>query len=200
VAEPEAPDDGPGPSAAHGAIDTLGGELARHQVHLVQEIVALGRTIAELRGAITSLHGDRVAASWFPQVGDELDAVVAHSATATEVILATCEMLDALSLQFERDSRDAEALTRATARIYEACSFQDITGQRITKVITALRAIDRRVADLLHAVARPQEQEKEPPGPSSAGDPDGMPFLSGLHSPHAAMAQAEVDRLLAASA
>ena len=30
-------------------------------------------------------------------------------------------------------------------RIYEACSFQDITGQRIGKVVTALKAIEGRV-------------------------------------------------------
>ena len=43
----------------------------------------------------------------------------------------------------------AAKLQDATTRIYEACSFQDITGQRITKVVAALKAIEAKVAQIV---------------------------------------------------
>ena len=43
----------------------------------------------------------------------------------------------------------ATKLQDATTRIYEACSFQDITGQRITKVVTTLKTIEAKVAQIV---------------------------------------------------
>ena len=43
----------------------------------------------------------------------------------------------------------AARLQDATTRIYEACGFQDITGQRITKVVATLKAIERKVAQIV---------------------------------------------------
>ena len=33
--------------------------------------------------------------------------------------------------------------------IFQACSFQDITGQRISKVVTTLNALDKRITTLV---------------------------------------------------
>ena len=49
------------------------------------------------------------------------------------------------------DEDPARQLTDAVTRIYEACSFQDITGQRINKVVDALRENDLKVEGLLAA-------------------------------------------------
>ena len=43
----------------------------------------------------------------------------------------------------------AAKLQDAVTQIYEACSFQDITGQRITKVVTTLKAIEGKVAHII---------------------------------------------------
>ena len=43
----------------------------------------------------------------------------------------------------------AAKLQDAVTRIYEACSFQDITGQRITKVVTTLKVIEEKVAHII---------------------------------------------------
>src|SRR3546814_10175717 len=42
----------------------------------------------------------------------------------------------------------AEKITDAVTRVYEACNFQDITGQRITKAVKALQHIEQKVAGL----------------------------------------------------
>ena len=38
----------------------------------------------------------------------------------------------------------------AVTQIFEACNFQDVTGQRISKVVKTLQLIDNRVSQLLH--------------------------------------------------
>jgi chemotaxis protein CheZ len=55
-------------------------------------------------------------------------------------------MLDTLSSSL--DSAHARTVQNAITQIYEACSFQDITGQRITKVVKALQAIEGKVLEL----------------------------------------------------
>src|SRR6202021_1194177 len=80
---------------------------------------------------------------------DELDAIVAHTASATNAILESCETLDEVGTAVSGEM--AAKLTDATTRIYEACSFQDITGQRITKVVATLKAIEEKVASIIAA-------------------------------------------------
>ncbi len=44
-----------------------------------------------------------------------------------------------------------ESINDACMRIFEACSFQDITGQRITKVVSTLTYIEERLHGLQDA-------------------------------------------------
>ena len=43
----------------------------------------------------------------------------------------------------------AEKITNATTQIYEACGFQDITGQRISKIVKAMQEIETKIDDLI---------------------------------------------------
>ena len=85
----------------------------------------------------------------------------------------------------------AGVLQEATTKIYEACSFQDITGQRITKVVATLKAIDNKVG---HIIATFDRREGHPP-PRPA-PPEGS-LLNGPQLPASAMDQSDIDKLLA---
>ena len=41
--------------------------------------------------------------------------------------------------------------------IFEACTFQDITGQRISKVVGTLRYIDERVSSFIEHLRIPED-------------------------------------------
>jgi chemotaxis protein CheZ len=43
--------------------------------------------------------------------------------------------------------------------IFEACTFQDITGQRISKVVDTLRFIDERVTSFIEHLRIPEDFE-----------------------------------------
>ena len=123
-----------------------------------------------------------------PCATDELDAIVTHTALATDTILECCEAIDAVAAALPDAA--SRAVRGLTTRIYEACSFQDITGQRIAKIVATLQTIEARVADLHGAFGRP----RSPHGASA-----GKGLLNGPQLPTAAMAQSDIDRLLAAS-
>ncbi len=84
-------------------------------------------------------------------VTHELDEVVLDTEHATESILSSCEAIeihiDAIELQASSPEERAEiaALGEKVVKIYEACNFQDITGQRITKVVNTLKFIEQRL-------------------------------------------------------
>lgn len=118
---------------------------------LHDEIAALSGILATAKAEIAALPGERISGSHLPVTADDLDAVAAHTARATETILDTCETLDRVGNEIEPVL--AAQLQTATTRIYEACGFQDIASQRIRKVVATLQAVDHRVAQLMATFA-----------------------------------------------
>ncbi len=93
-------------------------------------------------------------------------------------------------------------LMTATTGIYEACTFQDITGQRITKVVTALKHIEDTVDGLLNAfgdeIAKYREANpKQVDVPEVASIPSDEDLLEGPQLEGKGNNQAELDALLA---
>jgi chemotaxis protein CheZ len=184
-------------SAVRRVLGSLSGDLTATEAALLAELEALGREVARAKSEIAALQVEEITASHIPAATDELDAVVAHTAVATNEILDACEVLEGLRPRLSPD--DATALSGAVTRIYEACSFQDITGQRIGKVVSALEAIERRVA-AVSARFGPGEAAasagdvREAPAPART---EGEALANGPQLPAAAASQAEIDRLLA---
>jgi chemotaxis protein CheZ len=80
-------------------------------------------------------------------------------------------------------------------KILEACSFQDITGQRITKVVKSLKTIDEKVSRLLEIL------EDKIPGLPVSEEQDNRSadakLMNGPAAPDKAVSQADIDKLLA---
>lgn len=159
---------------------------------LLTEVAELGVTVANAREEIARLrHGGDEGESPIPDATDELDAIVEHTASATETILDACERIDALAGTVS--AKHAALLQDQTALIFEACSFQDITGQRIGKVVATLKMVETRVARII-GLASPRCRA---PAPIAASyNPRRDPLLNGPQASHAAMDQEAVDRLL----
>ncbi len=175
-------------------IDTLGGSLSSHEKGLLAEIEDLGRTIAVAKEEIAALRTEASSDSNVSVASEELDAVVSHTADATNAILEACELLDATASRPE--GPEAAIVQDATMRIYEACSFQDITGQRITKVVSTLKVVDAKVSRIIDTFGRHRWDEVVPSLGSSDARPDSH-LLNGPQLPATAMAQADIDALLA---
>ena len=176
-------------------LGTMRGDLSAPEAGLLAEIEDLGRTIAAAKAEIAALRVDDITDNHIPSATDELDAIIAHTAAATDSILEVCETLDGVAIELAREDApggraNAALLQDATTKIYEACSFQDITGQRITKVVATLKTIEAKVAGIVATFGgRPPTEAPELP-------PEAM-LLNGPQLPAAAMDQTDIDKLLA---
>jgi chemotaxis protein CheZ len=181
--------------AVREVLGSLAGDLTTTEVSLLGELEALGREVARAKSEIAALRVDDINDSHIPTATDELDAVVEHTATATNEILDVCEGLEKLQGLVARPH--ADALGVYVTRIYEACSFQDITGQRITKVVSALKNIEARVNAVTQRFG-PSDTTQAPPAPAPAAPvTEGRALANGPQLPAAASSQEEIDRLLA---
>ena len=172
-------------------LTTISDDLTAKEATLLREVEELGRMIASTKSEIAALRVDDITDHDIPFATDELDAIVEHTAHATDAILESCEMLDEVSATVSGES--ATKLQAATTRIYEACSFQDITGQRITKVVTTLKTIEGKIAHIIGTFG-PSDQVAQGSVDRIASDAD---LLNGPQLPAHAMDQSDIDKLLA---
>ena len=181
-------------AAVRQVLGSLAGDMTTTEASLLAELEALGREVQRAKSEIAALRVEDINDSHIPRATDELDAVVEHTANATNEILDVCEGLEAM--QARLPAGEAEALGTAVTRIYEACSFQDITGQRISKVVSALKAIETRVAAV---TARFSNGEPMPPIEEEPAAPvtEGRALANGPQMPGAGTSQEEIDKLLA---
>jgi chemotaxis protein CheZ len=181
-------------------LSTMAGDLTAKESALLAELEGLGRTIARAKAEIAALKVEDIRDAHIPSATDELDAIVDHTAHATNEILDSCETLE--NLQSELSGDAADKLQGAVTRIYEACSFQDITGQRIGKVVTALKAIEVRISTIVSAASGvdgpgPAPVAKDAGAPTNDGRTEGQKLANGPQLPGAGVSQSEIDRLLA---
>lgn len=181
-------------------LSTMHGDLSATETSLLSEVEELGQTIAAAKAEIAALRVDDINVNHIPAATDELDAIVAHTAAATNSILEVCETLDTAASTLAQQHTDAanavaSQLQDATTRIYEACSFQDITGQRITKIVATLKAIESKVGHIVSAFGE-RRHSGVPATPPPASFPEES-LLNGPQLPALAMDQTDIDKLLA---
>jgi chemotaxis protein CheZ len=118
---------------------------------LVRELAAVADYIARVKQEIGALRVNELCRDRIPSANEELGTVVRATASATHEIMAAAEeILGTGEEPYEAYRAKVEAKMLA---IFEACSFQDITGQRIAKVVEALGQLERRLerfASALH--------------------------------------------------
>ncbi len=109
-----------------------------------QEFVYIADYIARTRTEISKLRPNDIKEQRIPTAGAELEAVVTDTERATETIMAEAEGL----LDTKPDDLAAykAQVDDAMMRVIEACSFQDLSGQRVSKVVESLRHVEKRVS------------------------------------------------------
>ncbi|WP_169567722.1 protein phosphatase CheZ [Sneathiella limimaris] len=101
--------------------------------------------IVSARSEISQIRPKDLKQDKLPRAGKELDAIVEATESATNQIMEATEKI--LSAKVT----DADVVNDACMEIFEACSFQDITGQRISKVVSTLEYIETYLDKLTSA-------------------------------------------------
>jgi chemotaxis protein CheZ len=142
-ASENAPKDHPGDQITVGDLNKLKSEtdsIHRAISHTMRELASLHF------GAFDIERG---------RASRELDAVVDSTERATQQILDAAESIDeaadTLSAALKQDQEQAltSDIRDHVVRIFEACNFQDLSGQRIAKVLATLTFVEESVARML---------------------------------------------------
>lgn len=176
----------------HAVLTSASGELSAADLRLYHELESLAQYISSARAEIAALKPRAIRDDYIPAATDELDAIVAATEKATNDILDAAETIEQITGSLPPEA--AQVVTDATTRIYEACNFQDITGQRITKVVKALQHIENEVAGVLTIFGHEGGARATAPKAAPTGE-EGL--LNGPQLPGAASRQEDVDALLA---
>lgn len=150
---------------------------------LTNECIDLCRSVLRGRKFIDPLLAPAFRTEKLKRALDEQKTAIA------EMEMAVDRIMNAVEKMAEVDFSDGDAASRQVAacgeEIIEACCFQDITGQRLTHVMTTLGDVRKSLDGLA-------EGRQETP---SASDDAGL--LNGPALPGNAMEQDAVDKLLA---
>ena len=187
------------PAPTAGGLDN---EIDRQRVEtamLRTEIRALSRAIQDTKAEIAALRPANSNDDRLMAVTEELDAIVSSTEGATHTILESAERIDSLSDQLQRQSEDA--FTRQTVdeirdiviHIFEACNFQDITGQRISKVVRTLKFIEDRVNNMIEIWG--QDAFMDLPAPAEVDVDEEKRLLNGPALENEGVSQADIDKL-----
>jgi chemotaxis protein CheZ len=157
-----------------------------------REVDSIAEYLAALRDAINGLRAPEISRERLPTMRDDLAAIVATTRHAAETVLCTAEDVLASS---EDGANYRSFVEDRMIGLMEACSFQDLTGQRLNRVSDALIALENRLGTFVseakasnglvktHDVERRQGERRAQRMTAGPGLPD-------------ALAQDEIDRLL----
>ncbi|WP_334128172.1 protein phosphatase CheZ [Sneathiella sp.] len=119
--------------------------LRRQIASLHQDCQDLASFIMAARSEIAQIRPNDLKREKLPRAGKELDAIVEATEAATNQIMGAAETIMSARVT------EPDVVNDACMAIFEACSFQDITGQRISKVVSTLNYIEEYLARLTKA-------------------------------------------------
>jgi chemotaxis protein CheZ len=120
------------------------------------ELDLIHDAISRTKREIAVLHGKSFNGEEMAKVNGELGAVVGGTEQATQQILEAAESIDnaasALSKNTSLDQQKilSEEIQERVVSIFEACNFQDLTGQRISKVMTTMKFIEQHINEMMN--------------------------------------------------
>jgi chemotaxis regulatin CheY-phosphate phosphatase CheZ len=174
---------------------------SEHVRILRKELLEISAHIQQTRNEIAALHPDDTGASRIVHATSELDAIVSATERATYDILNGAERIQAAAAKLpaapEVSALAAEIGKQAT-EIMTACSFQDLTGQRISKVVNALRYIETRINAMIEIWGIDEAARAAATAPAPADNRPDAHLLNGPQLEGAAD-QNEIDSLFEAA-
>ena len=178
------------------------GTKVRVDRRLQAEVLNLIQYIQRLRSEIAGIALEKDDQTTFDSMADRLDAIVESTAQATDSILAAMEALDGCVEQLRAhpgpDEIDSicDSISEKSVVAMEACSFQDLTGQRITKVVGTMKFVEERVNAMAELCGRDEVKALADEWDLPQQIDDGVP-LEGPQRAGEGISQDDIDKLFA---
>lgn len=183
------------------AIHEEAATTSQHVAVLRRELLEMAGSIEQARREVAALRPPEHDNNRILTATNELDAIVTSTERASFDILNSAERLMEFGTRLRRSGVEEQLCADIEAEvtsIFTACSFQDLTGQRTSKVVNALRYIEQRI----NAMIQIWGIDGVNPLPETPVDPTGSRadahLLSGPSLPGQGVSQSDVDALFGA--
>lgn len=167
---------------------------------LKKELVGLFGHMQKIRKELAALNTPG-SEDHFGSMSEQLDAIVNATEGATNTIMESVEGIDDLMNDARTASQDPaltgifDQVTDKVNMVFEACSFQDITGQRVNKVVNILKFVEERINTIIMTWGK-DELTKVVVEIKEEKDPD-KALLNGPQLTGQGVSQEEVDKMMA---
>jgi chemotaxis protein CheZ len=133
-------------------METIKGHVdSANDIAIFSEIEQISKQIKQTRNEMVNLNPAAIGEKFIPGAASELEAVTKATEQSTNIILDAAETIQNIAMQLPDKVISGQIIDKITA-IFEACNFQDITGQRIAKTLKALEEIDNRISALVKSI------------------------------------------------
>lgn len=115
--------------------------------HARDDVLRMRQALQRARQELTATMDARLQ-----RMAEELKSIRRDTDSATHTVLGKIEQIDdmaktlAAALKSEQHRALAQDIQEHATRIYEACNFQDIAGQRIANALLAIEAVESQLA------------------------------------------------------
>ncbi|GLK56111.1 chemotaxis protein CheZ [Methylopila capsulata] len=179
-------------SLAEITADSMQAFFASIDRSIYRELRDIADYITRMRDEIAALRAGELKSGKIATAGEHLGAIVTATEQATNTIMECAEAM--MNAEGEDEATFKALVNEKVMEIFEACSFQDLTGQRIARVIETLENIEQRVGRFAAAVKTDGDDQA---GPETDREKRARELL--LHGPqdaNVAIAQDDIDALM----
>ncbi len=150
------------------------------------DLIEMAKAISRTKSEIAAIHTPDHDQSQLGAASEALDGIVRTTERATSDILQAAEEVQEVAWTLREtgaESAVCDRLDHNATQIYTACSFQDLTAQRTSRIVNTLRYLEQRLIAMIEIWA----SEDDPP--AQAGQRAEMP--------ETALDQDDVDEIVA---
>ena len=205
IASNDAPMDGlPDPVSSNFTHSNRPGasEPDRDDLELIRtQIEEMNEHIHRAKIQIASLRHPKAQDDRLVSAASELDAIVKDTEMATHTILESAEQIDDIAMTLKNSAPSdfvadhVEQIAFIVTKIFESCNFQDITGQRINKVVSTLEFVEERVHNMILIWGEDAFADLPVPEGEEKAEPDDSDLLNGPQLEGEGISQDDIDKL-----
>jgi chemotaxis protein CheZ len=141
-------------ASASETIDSCRREL-HEALAMRSELDAMKEAITRTKSELATLHRTENTGKGMRRAADELDAVVESTERATTQLLGAVEEIESHAGMLNATvlppgmKQHVDVILERVITAYEACNFQDLTGQRINKIVGVMKFIEEHLDRLI---------------------------------------------------
>lgn len=167
--------------------------FASDDTPIFSSAVMMAAYVRDARERLMNVRPGALRDEHLPMAREELEAIVAHTEEATNTIMELAEGMMELNPE---DSTYAETINDKVMQIFEACSFQDITGQRVGKVANTIDVTSEQIAEVAGVLGAKHDETVGPAEETEEEKHRRENLLHGPQSDELAVSQDEVDEMI----